>query len=257
MQSHHPHNPVSARYRTAQRRAPVTLLLATLSIITLGACSRRALSKDIPSSAPLNTSTVHSITTTPLTVRVEHPAELAQIGALLILPPTIPTGHPAQTRLKTEVATLLEQAAARELSLPNFSATPWRAATPTRGTALDTYLRTGSTRELQALGIDTLLRTELTAFIERSGSRVGGEPATVSFIMTALRAADGHAVWQAKFSYSQRALSDNILQLGDRIGERSRGTGWTSGGQILDAGVVSALRDLNLRREQQFLAKKD
>lgn len=257
MQNHHPTKSLSAHHITAPIRARFTLLLAALSLISVGACSRRAPSKDIPSSTPLNASTVQSITTTPLTVRVEHPSELAQISALLILPPTLPTNHPAQTRLKTEVATLIEQAAARELNVPNVSVTPWRSGNPTRTTALDTYLRTGATHQLQALGIDTLLRTEVTAFVERSGSSVGGEPATVSFIMSALRAADGHAVWQAKFSYSQRALSDNILQLGDRIGERSRGTGWTSGSQILDAGIVSALRDLNLRREQEFLARKE
>jgi hypothetical protein len=74
--------------------------------------------------------------------------------------------------------------------------------------------------------------------------------------MSLVRASDSKELWQANYSYEQGYISENILQLGDALGSRRRGAGWSSAGEIFEAGAGSALRDLNLRREQQFLVMK-
>jgi hypothetical protein len=74
--------------------------------------------------------------------------------------------------------------------------------------------------------------------------------------MTLVRCADSRELWQGTYSYSQTFLSENLLQLGDVVGEKRRGPGWSSGAEIFEAGIANAMRDLNTRREQQFLALK-
>jgi len=101
---------------------------------------------------------------------------------------------------------------------------------------------------------DAVLNTEILSYRERQGSSIGGEPATVSFNMTVQRLSDGVEIWRANYFYRQEALSDNWLKVGQRFGSGGTGAGWLPAREILERGIVAALRDLSNRRDQQFLS---
>jgi hypothetical protein len=107
---------------------------------------------------------------------------------------------------------------------------------------------------LRKAGADALVMTEILTFSERDGSAIGGEPATVAFVMTVKRTSDGAPVWQGNYFYKQEALSENLLKLGDRLGAGGSGPGWASARAIFERGIEAALRDFGAKREQQFLA---
>lgn len=100
---------------------------------------------------------------------------------------------------------------------------------------------------------DAVLKTEIVTFMDRSGSFVAGEPATVAFTMTVVRNSDQSELWRANYFYRQEALSDNWLKIGERFGPDGMGPGWRSGRELLDRGISSAIEDFATRREQQFL----
>lgn len=103
---------------------------------------------------------------------------------------------------------------------------------------------------------DAELNTEVLSYQEREGSKFGGEPATVSFLMTISRVSDGAQVWQANYFFRQEALSDNWLKIGQRYGSNGTGSGWLSARELFDRGVSAALADFADRRDDQFTRPK-
>lgn len=218
-------------------------------------CSTKGGTRDIPQSRAVGQAQRTSVTTTPLSVRVPDATQLATIASVLVVPPSfsdVGRDSPPTTSYMVE---RLESIAERELSVKVLGKR-WIDEVPDRARLVAEISRAPSLASLQRLGADAVLRTEIATFVERRGSAVGGEPAAVSFVMTLVRSSDSKELWQGTYSYGQSFLSDNVLQLGDVVGQRRRGPGWSSGSEIFEAGVSSALRDLNTRREQQFLAMK-
>jgi hypothetical protein len=233
----------------------VTCALGAAMALHIVGCATRGATRDIPQATAVGGDQRRSVTTTPLSVRVPEATQLATIASVLVLPPVF--SNSGQDASSTVVRTVerLESIAQRELTVTVFGRR-WVEESPERARLVGEIGRTPSLAALQRHGVDAILRTELTSFVERRGSSVGGEPASVSFVMTLVRSADARELWQGTYSYSQTPLSDNLLQLGDVVGQKRRGPGWSSGSEIFEAGVSSALRDLNTRREHQFLALK-
>jgi hypothetical protein len=248
---------ISERFRPRRSqslgsRCLVSRSLLFVTFLTAGCHGRIDSARDIPSRPLLTTPTISSLTSSPLSVRVAEPALLAQVSSVLIAPPSVAAARAPQALSTERLSTLVEGIATRELSATSVGSR-WLTASPANQSAVSEFSRAGASSALARLGIDTVIKMEVTHFEERIGTRVGGEPATVAFTMTALRSIDGRQIWQAQFSHSQHAVSDNLFRLGDKIGDNGRSLGWSSGDQILEAGIVSALRDLSLRREQQFV----
>lgn len=211
--------------------------------------------RDIPHAKAVGGEQRRSVTTTPLSVRVADASQLATVVSVLVVPPSFSSGMQASLPMASYIVDRLESIAERELTVAVLGRR-WIEESSERVRLVGGISRAPSLASLQRQGVDAILRTEVTSFVERRGSSVGGDPADVSFVMTLVRSSDSKELWQGTYSYSQTFLSDNVLQLGDVVGERRRGPGWISGAEIFEAGVSSALRDLNTRREQQFLALK-
>ena len=164
----------------------------------------------------------------PLSIKVASPSRLATISALRILPPAIApsVANPSVTAQGLEE--LLVRRADEAMSMKVVAATA-----------------AGKT--------DAVLRTEVLTYQEREGSKFGGEPAAVSFVMTVTRSSDGAEVWQANYFFRQEALSDNWLKIGQRYGSNGTGSGWLSARELLDRGLSAAFADFATRRDDQFV----
>jgi hypothetical protein len=163
---------------------------------------------------------------------VSEPKLLASINSLYVDEPLAGTG----TGLQPETLhALVESSAERELGLKVVKAANGKAG------------RSAGVPK----GVDGGLKTELLAFTERRGSAAGGEPATVGFRMYITRSSDGAEVWEATYHRSDEPLTDNLFKLGDRLGQG--GNGLRPARDLLEEGVVAALRDFGYRREAQFL----
>jgi hypothetical protein len=231
----------------------MSLMIGTMVFFFVQGCIAGSGGRDIPQSKALGGTQLKSVTNTPLSVRVEKAEQLASVSSILVLAPTLSRSNARPDPLPPAIGASLESIAERELSVKVLG-NRWISEVPTRSRVVEGLARADSLRILQSQGIDAVLRTDVVTFTERRGSSVGGEPANVTFIMSLVRTVDGVELWQGRFAYSQTFLSENLLQLGDVVGQKSRGRGWSSGREIFEAGFSSALRDLNTRREQQFLA---
>jgi hypothetical protein len=237
------------------RNVMVIIGMGLLAALHAGGCATKGGARDIPQSQAVGGGQRRSVTTTPLSVRVADASQLATVSSILIVPPSLSDSMQRSLSLPSATIDSLEAIAERELTVTVFGRR-WVEGAPERERLVRELSHTQSLEPLRRQGVDALLRTEVTSFVERRGSAVGGEPASVAFVMTLVRVADSRELWQGTFSYGQTFLSDNLLQLGDLVGERRRGPGWSSGREIFEAGVSSALRDLNTRREQEFLVLK-
>ncbi len=104
----------------------------------------------------------------------------------------------------------------------------------------------------QRLQADGVLVTTVHQFVERLGSSYGSErPATVDFSMKVLRSDSGVEVWRASYHYKDEPLSDNLLNLGNRIDSGSVGRFQTAQ-EIMALGFASAGRDLAEVRQGTF-----
>lgn len=164
----------------------------------------------------------------PLSIKVANPSSLTSISSLRVLLPTVSPSVANSTFTVQGLQELLERRADEALSMKVVSA--------------------GA-----AAKADSVLKTEVLTYQERQGSKFGGEPATVSFLMTVSRASDGAQVWQANYFFRQEALSDNWLKIGQRYGANGTGSGWLSARELFDRGVSGALADLAARRDEQFV----
>jgi|GEM_PF-5375192 len=240
------------RLRTAPGHT-MSLMIGTMAFFLIQGCVAGSGGRDIPQVKAIGGAQLKSVTNTPLSVRVEKAEQLAAISTILVLSPALSGATVRPDPLPPAIGASLEAIAERELSV-RVHGKKWIGEAPVRARVIEGLARAASLETLHREGIDAILRTDVVTFTERRGSSVGGEPANVAFIMSLQRTADGLELWQGTFAYGQTFLSDNLLQLGDVVGQRSRGRGWSSGREIFEAGFSSALRDLNARREEQFLA---
>ena len=110
-------------------------------------------------------------------------------------------------------------------------------------------------RVLASQGVDALLTTALVEYEEVEGSSVGGEPATVSFVMGVVSLPDGKEVWRGTYFFRQEPLTNNWLRLGERVSRDGSGVGWRSARAELERGLAGALSDFGNRRTEQFLSQ--
>ncbi len=99
-------------------------------------------------------------------------------------------------------------------------------------------------RELRA---DFVMICHLFRFEQRVGSSIGVEkPASVAFDMHLFRTKDGKQVWDGSFDETQKALFDNLLQIGTFFKE---GAKWVTAEELAAVGMDRMLKKLPGARE--------
>ena len=215
--------------------------LVALALIT--GCTNRGISPGTPAG------TIKTRHENELQARlVSHaasPQELLTLNSVLILPLDVDARVDTTQIATAEVYDELLDAAQRELGLKVFG--------ESSGSGGARHLKSveNSLEMGKKVKADGVLQAKLENFIERSGSAVGGEPATVSFSMSVLRVEDGKELWSATYFFKDEALSQNLLKVGDRL-SKSNGAGWKSARAVLAEGFDGAMEDLSKRRVQQF-----
>jgi len=85
------------------------------------------------------------------------------------------------------------------------------------------------------LGVDGVVRGQVTAFDERIGSEFAAEqPARVDFAAELIRMPAGDVVWQGAYSEQQQALSDNFWNLGNFL---HAGAKWVRARELAQLGA--------------------
>lgn len=87
----------------------------------------------------------------------------------------------------------------------------------------------------------------ITARLQRYRERIGNEagvksPASVGFVIDLVDLRRGDIVWSGRFDETQKALSENILGIGE-IGQR--GIRWLTAEQLMSDGVKKAVNQLH------------
>lgn len=105
--------------------------------------------------------------------------------------------------------------------------------------------------ESARMGLDGMLVLRLHNYNLRKGSAVGAdEGASVGFLMSVYRVADGKELWRGNYYFQDKALSENIFRL-SRSGEK----GWVSAETLFEQGLQLAIRDFALKRVEAFSGK--
>jgi hypothetical protein len=93
------------------------------------------------------------------------------------------------------------------------------------------------------LGVDAVLRGQVTEFQERVGTEIAAEqPARVVFAVELMRVPSGPALWQAEYAETQRALTDNLWNLG---GFLHLGAKWVRASELAAAGADQVAQRLH------------
>lgn len=206
-------------------------ILSAIAFLVLAVsvgCGSKSLGGASPRRGERGTASSNSPVVNPLSVKIDKPSQLTTVSSLGVVTPTLPRAAASPTISAAELHQLIQERADEILAMK--------------------VIKQGSQAKA-----DSLLKTEIITFQERQGSAVGGDPATVAFAMTLVRASDGVELWRADYFFRQEALSDNWLKIGQRFGSEGTGPGWITGRQVLDRGVSSALTDLANRRDAQFV----
>ena len=88
---------------------------------------------------------------------------------------------------------------------------------------------------------DYILWGDLYHYQERKGTSYGVErPASVAFDLHLLRVKDGVLVWKAQFFKTQKALSENLFEMGDFIKSKGR---WVTVEELTRQGLEEDLKD--------------
>lgn len=218
---------------------PLCLSLGVAVVLSFAGCSSKRSSAASGAKGAVKPGGLSSPIVSPLEVRVDNPARLTSISSLGVAQPVLAPSISDQSITAVGLQELIQDRADEILGMKVLKADPGSAATGAKGARAD-----------------SILKTDLLTFRDRQGSRVGGEPATVAFVMSIQRVADGQEVWQAKYFFRQEALSENWLKLGQRFGSDGTGAGWISGREVLDRGLSAALRDFAARRDEQFTGSR-
>lgn len=116
-------------------------------------------------------------------------------------------------------------------------------------------------REAQKLGYDAIVRFRITELVERSGSRIGTEdPARVIFSLSLWgvngesrpKAAAPELLWEKSYLERDQSVSENLLQLGDRLRSDAPFV-WKTSSQLLHKGINRAVSDLARARSSHFI----
>jgi len=95
-------------------------------------------------------------------------------------------------------------------------------------------------RELNA---DAILYSRLFRFVEREGGSYGAnKPASVALSIHLIRVSDGAILWRNTFDETQKALTDNILDISLY---KKAGIKWLSASELAAYGIANAIDDLN------------
>ena len=90
---------------------------------------------------------------------------------------------------------------------------------------------------------DAVITAQLQRYRERIGNEAGVKsPASVAFVIDVVDLRRGDIVWSGRFDETQKALSENILGIGE-IGQR--GIRWLSADQLMFEGVKKAVNQLH------------
>jgi hypothetical protein len=226
----------------------LTVVLLIGSGVLLGGCTSNHAPRSAASAAKRAAQVV-----SPLTLSVERPEKLTSINCVAVARPVFVRAVEDRTLSEESIEAVIERVADEVLSLKVVTSQSMLSKGDRSGALIAPDSSVGLST-LRERGVDAVLMTELSDFKDRSGSSIGGDPATVSFVMT-IKSTDGGAViWRAHYFYRQEALSENLLKLGDRLGSGGTGAGWVTGRAIFERGVDMALRDFGSRREALFLS---
>lgn len=189
----------------------------------------------------------------PLSVSVERPERLTSINLLAIARPVFVRSVADRTLSEESLEGVIGRIADEVLSLKVVTSEGLlsKGGSAQAKGAVDSSV---ALTALRARGADAVLVTEVMDYQDRAGSSIGGEPATVAFVMTIKSTSDGEPVWRGHYFYRQEAFSDNLLKIGDRLGGGGTGAGWVSGRLLFERGVDMAMRDFGSRREARFLS---
>ena len=90
---------------------------------------------------------------------------------------------------------------------------------------------------------DAVLTAQVQRYRERIGNEVGAKsPASVAFVADLVDVRRGDIVWSGRFDETQKALSENILAIGE-VGQR--GIRWLSADQLMLEGVKKTVNQLH------------
>jgi hypothetical protein len=96
----------------------------------------------------------------------------------------------------------------------------------------------------ERFGVDTIVMGEVWRFVERSGQAAGTlRPASAGFEATIYAAPGGQKLWSGVFDETQRALSENVLNVRRYPGGGSR---WLSGEELLRWGAMEWAKSVPL-----------
>ena len=88
-------------------------------------------------------------------------------------------------------------------------------------------------------GAESVLVGRVFRFIPRVGTSYSVEmPASVSFDLILLRVSDGQLIWSGKFDETQRALNENLFQLGTFLKRKAR---WLTARELALSGLNDVL----------------
>ncbi|MFH1980235.1 MAG: hypothetical protein ABIL58_00175 [Pseudomonadota bacterium] len=106
----------------------------------------------------------------------------------------------------------------------------------------------------RALNADGVLVCFIYRYRERVGSRYASEePASVAFDLTLLRTVDGRIMWTGRFDETQRALSENLLE----INKFMKRKGWISAADLAAAGLDDLFSAMSAPRPATGAAEND
>ncbi len=90
------------------------------------------------------------------------------------------------------------------------------------------------------VGADSVLVCRLFRFIQRVGTGYSVEmPASVAFDFLLLRGSDGRLLWSGKFDETQKALNENLFQLGTFVKRKGR---WLTAEELSIFGLETVLK---------------
>lgn len=96
------------------------------------------------------------------------------------------------------------------------------------------------------LGADAVITGRIVRFVDRVGSAAAArEPASVELLVEMSRGADGALLWRGTFDYTQRALSENLADVGLFF---RGGVRWLTARELARLGIESLLQELPVPR---------
>jgi hypothetical protein len=214
------------------RRVCVLIGVVSFSVISLLGCFR-------PSSEEATQIANNQGGDPRLATVVPNPTRLRGIQSVLVTYPTSSAGVERLAVPESEAYAVFLQAVQEILSIKTYED---RRGAGRRGV------------KVRAEGSDGVLSLDLIRIREREGSKLGGQPAVVSFRMILASSNSADILWKAQFFYRQAQASEDVLSWGRGSAPTTASIkGFKSAIDIFRDGVHIALADLSARREEQFL----